>query len=384
MKKFMKFAAVLASAMMLCTNCPAVSAEDLPFHLFGYMNGDHLEQLQILDDKGWMKGYVLNRLRSNDTNENTPYYVCTYHLDTVWMQSVLNTETGEIHKEAQHIDEYLMYLAAMREDKLQYVLRSDIDRTAAEQKAEEIVQKYFPEKRPYECAKGTYLLTERDEALRTEERADSLMHELAEAGLISAFYTWGETAEYKEIDHGFLTVYDADGYIREREQEEGKTYDWAAIEAWVRKHHPECEFVSIADKDSELGKKLDISYWYHELLWGNTFYAVIPPEDISFADHFALAMELYEQFGLSPCAWPTSLESEPGQMFGKNSLAVTGDANLDCSVDVSDAVLAARFAAEDREAVITDQGKENADVNGDGSVTADDTELILKKIAKKI
>ena len=55
---------------------------------------------------------------------------------------------------------------------------------------------------------------------------------------------------------------------------------------------------------------------------------------------------------------------------------------LDCSIDVSDAVLTARFCAEDREAVITDQGKQNADVNGSGNVDLDDVTAILRKIAK--
>ena len=61
-----------------------------------------------------------------------------------------------------------------------------------------------------------------------------------------------------------------------------------------------------------------------------------------------------------------------------------GDANCDGRVDVSDAVLTARFAGEDKNAVITDQGRLNADISGDGNVTTDYTELILKKIAKKI
>lgn len=61
-----------------------------------------------------------------------------------------------------------------------------------------------------------------------------------------------------------------------------------------------------------------------------------------------------------------------------------GDANCDGSIDVSDAVLIARFAAEDKTAVITDQGKQNADVTGDGNLTSDDTSRILLYIAKKI
>ena len=61
-----------------------------------------------------------------------------------------------------------------------------------------------------------------------------------------------------------------------------------------------------------------------------------------------------------------------------------GDVNLDDEVDVSDAVLLARFAAEDATAKITAQGKINADVTGDRNLNGDDTMKILRAIAKLI
>ncbi len=61
-----------------------------------------------------------------------------------------------------------------------------------------------------------------------------------------------------------------------------------------------------------------------------------------------------------------------------------GDANCDDHVDISDAVLILRCVVEDREAVITDQGKTNADADRDGKVSSDDAKLILQYIAKKI
>ena len=63
---------------------------------------------------------------------------------------------------------------------------------------------------------------------------------------------------------------------------------------------------------------------------------------------------------------------------------VWGDANEDKQVDVSDVVLVARFAAEDSEAVISAQGKLNADVTGDQNINGDDTIKILRAIAKLI
>ncbi len=67
-----------------------------------------------------------------------------------------------------------------------------------------------------------------------------------------------------------------------------------------------------------------------------------------------------------------------------DSIPAPGDANCDGRTDVSDAVLIARFAVADQEAVITDRGRRNADVTGDGNVTADDSSRILLYIAKKI
>ena len=60
-----------------------------------------------------------------------------------------------------------------------------------------------------------------------------------------------------------------------------------------------------------------------------------------------------------------------------------GDANIDGSVDVADAVLGARFTAEDKEAVLTDQGRRNGDVNGDGELDGEDVRQILEFIARQ-
>ena len=59
-----------------------------------------------------------------------------------------------------------------------------------------------------------------------------------------------------------------------------------------------------------------------------------------------------------------------------------GDCNCSNMVDVSDAVLLARFLAEDRSAKLSEQGRKNADCNADGNLTGDDVISILRKIAK--
>ena len=61
-----------------------------------------------------------------------------------------------------------------------------------------------------------------------------------------------------------------------------------------------------------------------------------------------------------------------------------GDVNCDSRTDVSDAVLLARFLTADTEAVVTDAGVQNADVNRDGRQNADDLTLLLCALAKKV
>ena len=63
-------------------------------------------------------------------------------------------------------------------------------------------------------------------------------------------------------------------------------------------------------------------------------------------------------------------------------MKLRGDVNEDDVVDVSDAVLLARFCAEDSKAVVTAQGKINAAVIDDGKIDAADVTGILKIIAK--
>ncbi len=62
----------------------------------------------------------------------------------------------------------------------------------------------------------------------------------------------------------------------------------------------------------------------------------------------------------------------------------TGDANCDGVVDVADAVLVMRYVVADSEAVITEQGIQNADVDKNGNTDSEDGVNILKYIAKKI
>lgn len=61
-----------------------------------------------------------------------------------------------------------------------------------------------------------------------------------------------------------------------------------------------------------------------------------------------------------------------------------GDVNTDKQIDISDAVLLARYISEDPEAMLTRAGAENADANGDGEVDSNDVIMILRQIAKYV
>lgn len=67
----------------------------------------------------------------------------------------------------------------------------------------------------------------------------------------------------------------------------------------------------------------------------------------------------------------------------EDEAACPGDVEPDGVLNVKDAVLLARLAANDRSVVIAPQGLVNADLNGDGVPTADDLMILLKALAKK-
>lgn len=86
-----------------------------------------------------------------------------------------------------------------------------------------------------------------------------------------------------------------------------------------------------------------------------------------------VTMEDVEEYYARPLAKPAA--KAPAQL--------TGDVNCSGAVDVSDAVLLARFCAEDKTASITDAGLRNADANGDGNVSTEDVTRITEIIARR-
>jgi hypothetical protein len=65
-------------------------------------------------------------------------------------------------------------------------------------------------------------------------------------------------------------------------------------------------------------------------------------------------------------------------------VSLLGDVDLSGKVDVSDAVLLARFCAEDQAANVSAQGIANADTNQNGRPDTVDVIIILKVVAKLV
>ncbi|MBR5363682.1 MAG: dockerin type I repeat-containing protein [Oscillospiraceae bacterium] len=412
MKKAWKRLTALLLAACAAASVPAVSASALWW--WGNAANDEFRDMQQLDDKGMFKWVGYGGIPGTPRD----YQVYTYHYSFDREETVTYADTGETKTEMHHFEGNPVYVVKPRENILRIVLRKELDHDEAEQKMFEILEKYYPgitefsritspeTPRQYSVHQVTegvtdltscYDLYDRSEFYPTEEAKTAgrpeisagILHDLAEAGLISEFYTWGQTANYQQVTlnsrNASPTVYypTAQKWNNDYTKVETVSYDWTEIEAWVKEHYPECEFVRVTLEDTELAKK--IGYYNSEQQKGyfgnyDEMYAVIPPDEITFPVHFAIAADLYKQFGIA-AEWLCP-ESASQPITGQNALAAAGDVNLDCAVDVSDAVLLARYCAEDAKAELTASGKQNADVTGDGEITQEDVTEILKMIAK--
>lgn len=133
-----------------------------------------------------------------------------------------------------------------------------------------------------------------------------------------------------------------------------------------------------------------VSLDQHIRAWESVGVSVVPEE----LDSIQVSVDVIEPISLNgtenkKILYGSFRIEKPEIVFGDGTaenvpVFCIGDADCSGQIDVSDAVLIARFAAEDRDAVLTDQGRQNADVTHDGSVDAQDSAKLLQYIAKKI
>ena len=391
MKKRMRFAAMLAGAVMLCGTISTVPVSALWW--WGTAGGGEFGDMQQLDDKGMFKWIGYGGVPGTPRD----YQVYTQHYSRDVEAEVTYSDTGETKIETTHYEGDNLYVVMPRSNIIRMVFRADLDETETKQKAVTILRKYYPEMLVgadstgfpasfYQYAPHTYDLCDRSDTVGSEEVSAAIMKDMAQAGLITEFYSWGQTADYQQVGNTYPTAYypTIQKWNSSYTALEDVAYDWTSIEAWLQEHHPECEFICVTQDDTETAKLIgQYDSELNRVFFNDNIeqmYAIIPPDGTAFSDHFAIAAELYEQFSLA-ANWicPASTNE---QMISQNALAVAGDINIDCSIDVADAVLLARFCVEDAAANITQTGLGNADCDGDGMTTFLDVTAILRKIAR--
>ncbi|MBR4201302.1 MAG: hypothetical protein IKQ91_08545 [Oscillospiraceae bacterium] len=197
MKKRMRLAAILAGAMMLCSAIPAAPVSAL--YCWGTAGEGEFADMQQLDDKGMFKWIGYGGIPGTPRD----YQVYTQHYSRDVEAEVTYSDTGETKIETTHYEGDNLYVVMPRSNILRMVIRPDLDETETKQKAVTILRKYYPEMLVdansygfpasfHKCAPCTYELCDRSETAGSEEVSAAIMKDMAQAGLITEFYTWGQ------------------------------------------------------------------------------------------------------------------------------------------------------------------------------------------------
>ncbi|HAG14284.1 MAG TPA: hypothetical protein DCG49_10560 [Ruminococcus sp.] len=310
MKKKMRMAAMLTCAAMLCSGMPAVQVQAAKqkdvsdLYYFGLADGEMFRDMEIVDDKGMLQWIVTGE---GYGTKDTPYYVCTYHLDRDFTRNVQDADSGEIKQETYHVSRQMLYVVVPRQNYLRFELRNDIDEETASAQAAAIVSGYDENARLYWDSDNPNIRAcdiLMPDHTGSAEISEAIMNELNDAGLISAFYTWGQSALFHEVEHGQLPT----GYLPFIEQYH--------VDEWLTEYHPEYSLMQVTE-DSEYANQLTFSFsWYSTA--PEYVYAVIPPEGASFGEQLAVTGELYEAFGIRPEFYVQETSTET--LAGKNAL----------------------------------------------------------------
>jgi len=386
-KQTKRLCSMLTAAVLLAAESTTMSATAL--YCWGTAPGEAFENMQVLDDKGMLQWVP----KGQGFGANRPYQVVVNHYSNDVKVTWTDADTGEVFEEIRHNEGDSLYVVMPRVQALEFRLREGVDEEIAEGEVFAVLQKYYPniqnvigvshktwsdepiDEVYFDKWLDGYRVVDLSETQGSEEIAKGIMRDLAAAGLISDFYSWGQTADYQEVWHGYLTSYYPTYVEWEGEDYVTKEYDWAAVEAYLATAYPEYELVYVTAEDEEIWGELG---WID---WGTTpMYLVIPDEELTFAEHFALAADLYEQVGiLHSFTCPESTNT--AGLFGINTLAGIGDVDQDGAVKISDAIMLARYTAEDTTIAVTDAGVAVADVNFDGKINAADSTALLRKLA---
>lgn len=185
-KKFAQMLSFGITVAAMANLAVSVQAADLPY-CWGTTDSDVFSNMQQLDDKGMM-AWVGKSYGAQD------------HYKVLAKENSSDTACSSF------------YVAYINENQLRFKLRPGLN---AYNQAVEIIKQYYPK---LACDKyssesdaylyrivdpfapeGTYELQNLQTEVSSAETADALMRDLAKAGLISEFYSWGQTARYYEV-----------------------------------------------------------------------------------------------------------------------------------------------------------------------------------------
>ena len=84
-----------------------------------------------------------------------------------------------------------------------------------------------------------------------------------------------------------------------------------------------------------------------------------------------------------PTPVETTVSEPPVQTTEPEPVIITLAGDVDCNgdINIADAIMLARFNAEDTEVFVTTAGKANANVDGDNKIGSEDLTMILEYLA---
>jgi hypothetical protein len=276
---------------------------------------------------------------------------------------------------------YRIYSVHPFENAIGFVLRDDLNVQDTIPQLLEILDEYYPGLKdnydseaslavvptppsPFDHTNAEYVfsysedrmfyLTDRRAEAFPEDTVNQIRKSLASKGLISEYYAPGQTANY-EVQHPFadnMLTYLSYDYL----QNPAVLIDRTPIQAYLSEHYPDCEIAAVGVENH---------------------FQIVSKKEMTFREQLNLALELYQNVGISPEFVVKASDSE-NLMIGHNAMELLGDTNLDCEVDILDVIAANKnilgIIALDK------TGLKNADMNGNGKMESDDSLDILKEV----
>ena len=269
---------------------------------------------------------------------------------------------------------YQLYSVHPFQDTIGFVLRENLDAKETMPSILDILDKFYPGLKdsydaesgiaavpvptiPYDYSNAEYIfsygedrmfqLTDRRKDAFPQNTVEQIRKTLAAQGLITEYYCPGQTAVYERrytVFENMLTYYGYDAT------------QLASATAYLAEHYPDCEIAMI---DTE------------------TQFQILSGKPLTFKEQLEVAMDLYKNVGIRP-EFTVKASSSNQTMIGHNAMEQSGDANLDCEVDILDVIAANKHILGVE--TFDKTGVKNMDMNGNGKTESDDSLAILKLI----